>query len=713
MIQVELQDAKRSIQNYTCGSSPFPYFISADGGREYSSITTEYQSFEKLRVSDYCRDDSFPDIDRLLNDVQGLTGDTILLGIGESISLGCSSSLLTRLVDLSLSHKLIVLCRGARELIRRQNIVDRKFNSRRYSIIRSSLDCNVVHIADEVPCPAVNGFRSIIRELEDGRIGDIWVKSSLPLQNVRRLSSCYELLVEEGKIGPGLENRLSEQNWREYLADSSSDNEDVMHWRSYLRMLIDGTRSSYMTLVMRYSSNYDEYTKELYRAILQVSVDDPEFGALYAERKSILKDTGEPEMADFVAVAASKGVDRIHYLTDLTSRERFAVVEDIVNAQTVPNDLNRVYPALARYLSKYEFNCNNGALYTDYFDRYKWCKILNKVDSSHLDTVMELATDGSRPYNMLSARNAVVESLAHDGVKLYWVDALGVEFLAFIQALAEERGLSMTTYVTRATLPSLTSFNKGFFEEWNSAQRCSIKQLDKLIHEGEGDFDYRSEKIPTHIVKELEIVEKTLSHIAADLLGRKVRRVVLTSDHGASRLAVINEHENRWEMQVKGQHSGRCCPVSDLDTRPDCAIEGNGYWSLANYDRFRGGRKASVEVHGGATLEEVVVPVIEFALRDESIEIVSKTEVAYTSFKARPEVEFFCASPLRGVTVRIAGKIYQAVDQGGGHFKATLTDVNRPGEYTADVYAGDNRIGQLNFVVRSQAAQSNDDDWFI
>ena len=37
----------------------------------------------------------------------------------------------------------------------------------------------------------------------------------------------------------------------------------------------------------------------------------------------------------------------------------------------------------------------------------------------------------------------------------------------------------------------------------------------------------------------------------------------------------------------------------------------NGYWVLANYDRFKGGRPANIEVHGGATLEEVTVPVIE------------------------------------------------------------------------------------------------------
>lgn len=64
--------------------------------------------------------------------------------------------------------------------------------------------------------------------------------------------------------------------------------------------------------------------------------------------------------------------------------------------------------------------------------------------------------------------------------------------------------------------------------------------------------------------------------------------------------------ENIWSMATSGEHSGRCCPVNELNSKPNAAIEENGFWVLANYDRFKGGRKANVEVHGGASLEEVI-----------------------------------------------------------------------------------------------------------
>ena len=71
-------------------------------------------------------------------------------------------------------------------------------------------------------------------------------------------------------------------------------------------------------------------------------------------------------------------------------------------------------------------------------------------------------------------------------------------------------------------------------------------------------------------------------------------KAIIISDHGASRLAVLHETENIWSMATSGEHSGRCCPVNELNSKPNAAIEENGFWVLANYDRFKGGRKANV-----------------------------------------------------------------------------------------------------------------------
>lgn len=70
----------------------------------------------------------------------------------------------------------------------------------------------------------------------------------------------------------------------------------------------------------------------------------------------------------------------------------------------------------------------------------------------------------------------------------------------------------------------------------------------------------------------------------------------MISDHGVSRLAVINNQELSYKMAESGKHSGRCCPKSETDTQPECATESDNYWVLANYGRFKGSRKGDVEV---------------------------------------------------------------------------------------------------------------------
>ena len=103
----------------------------------------------------------------------------------------------------------------------------------------------------------------------------------------------------------------------------------------------------------------------------------------------------------------------------------------------------------------------------------------------------------------------------------------------------------------------------------------------------------------------------------------------MTSDHRASLLAVMFGRENKFKMKSVGEHGGRCCPANDIDEK--------------NYDRFAGGRLSSVEVHGGATLEETLVPVIEFSLPNAEIEVkVSSAEKIPAALKELDEgFDFF------------------------------------------------------------------------
>ena len=145
-----LSDALKSIAAYRKSDMPYPFFVPADGSSEYAFVVRALGGLSIVYVSDYCRTDSFPDADRLIANIKEIGCDTVLLGVGESIALGGSSTLLGKLRDLLLPHKLIVVCRGIREDIRRINKADRKFNERRYTSVQSILDYSVVSIDESI-----------------------------------------------------------------------------------------------------------------------------------------------------------------------------------------------------------------------------------------------------------------------------------------------------------------------------------------------------------------------------------------------------------------------------------------------------------------------------------------------------------------------------------------------------------------------------------
>lgn len=265
------------------------------------------------------------------------------------------------------------------------------------------------------------------------------------------------------------------------------------------------------------------------------------------------------------------------------------------------------------YLTDYD--CGDDEI-TNYFRRYKKIKLLNVDDDRFKADVQELAIN--RPYNKFSARQTVLDR-ADRNAKLYWLDSLGIEFLSYIERRSTECGLSTDIKIVRAELPTLTVHNKNFYETWGDDKFEKNQRLDELKHAPEIFEADGKCSAPLYIDDEFEIIDGVIEEIKNELANRRAEKIILTSDHGASRLAVMYGRENKYRMHSDGEHAGRCCPINELDEKPDCATEANNYWVLANYDRFAGGRLSSIEVHGGATLEEILVPVIEFTLKDSTV----------------------------------------------------------------------------------------------
>ena len=459
------------------------------------------------------------------------------------------------------------------------------------------------------------------------------------------------------------------------------------------------------------ASSPKEFLRNLYRCILEIDVRSPEFTGIYERRKALLNAVGNPvdEVVDFCKIVLSKERDALYYLTDNTIQEKELVFKLLnkygldFDKATLLSVLERVYPDLYDYLLPYRFK---NALLDGYFQDYKYQKVINKILPEFMEVVAQQAI--SRDYNViLQPRSSVIESIDCTQAQAYFTDAMGVEYLGFIMSRCRELGLMAKVTVCRSELPSITSRNKEFWDVFSTDQRpiITFDKIDKIKHHGEEGYDYSraDRKLPIHLIRELELIDELLRKIKVNLANGNYDKAILVSDHGASRLAVIHETENLVEMASHGQHSGRCCPKSDVDVKPDNATDADDFWALANYDRFKGSRKANVEVHGGASLEEVVVPIIEISYLRSAVEVKLMPVDAPATFTGVPEIlvsfrkkatiKIFTTQKLVDVSIEIDRHFYdaKAVDD-NFYVVDAMPEIRRAKTYMVNVYACGNRI---------------------
>jgi hypothetical protein len=173
-----------------------------------------------------------------------------------------------------------------------------------------------------------------------------------------------------------------------------------------------------------------------------------------------------------------------------------------------------------------------------------------------------------------------------------------------------------------------------------------------------------------------------------------------------------------YALDNQGNHSGRCCPVPDDPNIPEIAYE-NGFAVLANYDRFKGGRAANVEVHGGATLEETVIPIIELTLKPEKTEIYFVSRLIEFHNKEIVSVVVYSnmmiASPkliIKGISN--SSFAYECECSGNidnKHYRFEIPTIKRSGKFTADLFDG-NLLLQQGMIFETKKAVGTTKDFF-
>jgi hypothetical protein len=245
----------------------------------------------------------------------------------------------------------------------------------------------------------------------------------------------------------------------------------------------------------------------------------------------------------------------------------------------------------------------------DYFNWYKKQKIMNQYPSTAENEVNKVNLDAYK------SRFSIFNQYKDKGAFCLWVDGMGIEWLPLLLTCLEkyQPNAQITTDIASAILPTETCFN----EQWKDYDLPykKINKLDLLAHKGMlDDKDYYS-CIDYQISTIDEIAKKAINILDG------YDYVIITADHGSSRMAALSFHATPGIVAPKEaivRSYGRYCelhgPPALTDMLPCIRNIKNGdmdYLVMTTHEHYMqsgnaaGGNNddnaVAGEIHGGMT----------------------------------------------------------------------------------------------------------------
>ena len=378
---------------------------------------------------------------------------------------------------------------------------------------------------------------------------------------------------------------------------------------NYEGVVADNFRFAYITGAAQWLNNSKEYAEERKNAILEADV----------------KMSGAA-IGQFITLCVDESTSRIvPWLNCGTKTERTELIRRCIVDGIVATCVKDAYPAAAAYLNS-DHIYENETIAT-YFKEYRALKITNRVTPEFCEKAWQTILP-----NSIQSRNKMVQRYVLDKeCALLVVDAMGAEWLPMLTVLARKRNIGIDSIeVCDACLPTTTHFNKI---NWPDTERRlpDIKRFDNIVHNGVEAHEPRPPE--ANLAAALNVIEDEILPRVAEGLTR-FARVLVTADHGSSRLSVLawksklgqtlscedNSKVADWRYREPAEQGG--CPP-ELEEPLD-----GKYWVVRGYNRLpKKGGGQGFEQHGGATLEERLVPVVIFSNTDTFEPKAKKTDI--------------------------------------------------------------------------------------
>lgn len=535
---------------------------------------------------------------------------------------------------------------------------------------------------------------------------------------------------------------------RKEIIDNIATNEEI----SYLSKSDDLTKYIFLIISHEYLKNnaidsYFRYAvedvfginnifKRLYIKIKELKYDSESFNKYYNERYELFKNLSNNDLEiisyEYCKTLFDKDDNIIYYLSDLTRLERDKIIE-CLNKNSISDNkileiLKNNYYNLYCYLNN-DKNYNVSKIDAYYIKNYISLYKINKVSNQISEEFINLVDDAALKYKLfeVDTRNRVLSKIGIDKEKdfIVFFDALGIEYINYILCLCDRLKIHSTAYIGRANLPTETEFNKDFLSF--TINSTKYNEIDNIVHNEKKDTLDEKNSFPIYINEELQVIDIAIKQIYKNyLLSGNFKNVYIIADHGATRFAKIYQGKKTLDGEVAGKSGGRFVKydksLDKIKTVYKASQDGVEYGIMMNYDRFRGGRLIGNEVHGGATLEEGLVPIIKLSLSDDNESIMFSIEKTEIKIKNNQHFDIVVYSSDKIDNVKFNLKTnkgnykpdnidYEIINNIGHKYILNFEplEYNETGHFELQIFSNDNIINNMQVnISRAGITMTND-----
>lgn len=394
--------------------------------------------------------------------------------------------------------------------------------------------------------------------------------------------------------------------------------------------------------------------------------------------------------------------------TGLSNTEKEFVINLLSQGVLDNTEIKSIYPSLYIYMhGQAENRIKEKDEWKYYLQAYRESKVIDKDNpflQRYYGTGCANATNFYNMYYTLQRQETVIIPYLENS-DLYILDGVGAEYLPLMVDFIMKNGYDIEFCDYAAChLPSITDVNKEYLA--NMPYTDWFLDFDReVIH---GEF-YKTAR---NLRKAIDILEVKIKDIITESNGK---RVIITADHGATARPRWTETKKKYGFSA-ADHEGRCCRIAskadyedtiDYIVYEDEIMPGAPYViSLNDTSLFN---RPKYEDHGGATIEEVLVPIIvavpqdkvtdnRYKVLDEKLEVSGLDKIVSFVIAPDPDKEVFVIEEdMTKHKLKKNGTIYSANLQSGKEQNITVTVLDKEYKFRTINIAKKNMEGDDGF----------------